>query len=203
MAFLKPVFASIVSICAAANLSIAVAQTPGSRVRVTIDSLEREPIVGTLVSLTDDSIALRVDLLLRDTTLPYYTTSFSRSKVRRLEMKTGQHGHALVGLSAGFVVGAVGGGVIASATYSSCRTQRQVNCFMSPSRDQQTILGVLAGGALGMVVGTIFGALSITEEWSLAPGYHGGGTPRFETTNVAHSQYPGIPGGGPARPRMR
>jgi hypothetical protein len=153
------------------------AQTPrpGSLVRVT-SSVGPDPLVGVLVAVTNDSISIRRELDPRATTLRFDTLSLQRDAVKLLEVKTGEHRNALNGLLIGTVIGAVTAAAIAAATDSGCdiRTvDRNYSSCTDLPKGQVALLGAAGGGIVGMLLGTVAGALTVTDEWSPSAGIRG------------------------------
>jgi hypothetical protein len=83
-----------------------------------------------------------------------------------LERSIGRTGRfwKTLGITAGSA--AVVGGLISAATWEHCESDGFMSCFMVPaSRAEAGILGVIAGGVIGLPLGAVLGAVIKTERW--------------------------------------
>jgi hypothetical protein len=122
---------------------------PGDRVRVTAPTIDRDPLVGTLVSMGPDTCVLEVEGRAEPLALPL-------APVTRLEVSRGQKSHTLWGAGIGLVAGGAAGAAIGSASSRGDEYSGLVT------------LAYAAGGAwLGLLFGTAIGAVIRTERWEL------------------------------------
>lgn len=146
---------------------------PGERVRVVrgcvdgqpgasatgASACDASPLVGSLLALSPDSIALRAD----DATVVYPSSS-----VTRLEVSRGQTSHWKTGALIGFPVGAL-------IVFSALNTGDSTNpCDPSSNQDAAGMgfcvgVAALAGGVPGALLGGTIGWLIRSERWEPVP----------------------------------
>jgi uncharacterized protein YcfJ len=127
-----------------------------------------DPFIGTLVATSADSIWIRpIRAPISSAPIP-----LARRSVRSLERGERVGAHKATGAGIGFLTGVVLGGAIGRA--SACR------CDM---RSLATPMGAVGGGLLGVLTGTLIGAVIPHYEWDRAepsralmvvPGAQGG-----------------------------
>jgi len=126
-----------------------------TRVRVTQSS--GLVTVGTLRSLSADSIVF-IDPQGKPTGLALQNVALERS--------IGRTGRFWKTFGITVAAGAAVGGLISAATWEQCESDAFLGCFMVPaSRGEAGILGVLAGGVIGIPVGALLGAVIKVERW--------------------------------------
>jgi hypothetical protein len=126
----------------------------GARVRVTQKQQGR--VIGMLRSMSRDSISM-VDSAGKEYVLARQDIAMEQSRGR------GTHFWKHFGLSI-LAAGSVGG-LISAATWSECSS-----CWIYPeSRAEAFGWGFLAGGAIGVPVGVIMGAVVKVERWEFVP----------------------------------
>ena len=126
---------------------------PGARVRVTTRTSGIVRQRGELRQLTTDSIVVQFDRSATAIAIP--VARLSRLEVATLRSRGSSAARgALIGLASGLVIGAVGGLMFESGTCEDC---------VSP------LIGVAAGGAAGLLVGSIAGASRRGERWQVVP----------------------------------
>ena len=135
----------------------------GSRVRIAAPVFGSEKRVGTVVSLTHDTLVLRQGA----------NTAFqpvATSEITALEVSSGTHTRKAKGALWGLVIGAGSGGILGYTLYKEPKCQG-FNCIAliaAPrSKASNAAFSAVGGGLLGILVGTLFG-MSATETW--APG---------------------------------
>ena len=123
---------------------------PGMRVRAAPGG--GAPIVGNVVRLSTDTIVLQPGAGIA----PQH---FAVGDLDGLAVSRGSYGHAREGMLIGFVVGALVGTVIASATMDSG----------DPYAGLGVLVGITVGGGAGLLVGGAAGSGMRTEVWSEVP----------------------------------
>ena len=143
-----------------------VAQTPartpiaGDRVRITRLGF-REPVVGSLVSATADSIAI-VPMGPRSQDI----ATIARTTVQALEVSDGRHRHPWTGLAFGLSGGAAVGAIIGAVSYKPCHPTEFLGCFLVPaSREESALFEATVFGGLGAMAGLLVGTLYQTDDW--------------------------------------
>jgi hypothetical protein len=163
---LKPIrslqIAVAVAIAGAATL--AAQQSPslhgGDRVRVTLNTMPEQTIVGTVVRLLSDTLVLRAGMPTgTERTLLVGRCPIGLGEITTLELSLGTSGHAgrgaLYGLLAGVTVGAVAGGSLGNDPTESVA--------------DQALDGGVAIGVIGAGVGALVGATFRSEHWQTLP----------------------------------
>ena len=125
------------------------------------------PFIGTLVATSADSIWIRPERA-SATSAP---VPIPRASVRSLERGERVGAHKLAGAGVGFVTGAVFGGFVGRASACHCDL-----------RSMSVAAGTVAGGLVGILAGTLIGAVNPHYEWDYAdsrgvvvvPGAQGG-----------------------------
>ena len=138
------------------------AQIParGATVRVATDSSR---VVGMIVVSTADSI--RLALSRRSDTV-----SVAVAAIRELAVAEGTRRHTKQGFVYGALGGAVVGATVGYLSYSPCTDTGFLGCYLEPtSRGQATAVGAGIGAILGMGLGSLVGALVVTERWVIVP----------------------------------
>jgi hypothetical protein len=136
----------------------------GSRVRIAAPVFGPEKRVGTVVSLTRDTLVLRQGA----------NTAFqpvAMSEITALEVSSGTHTRKAKGALWGLVIGAGSGAILGYSLYKEpkCRDEG-FGCIVllgPDSKGSTAAFSAVGGGLLGMLIGTLFG-MHATETW--APG---------------------------------
>ena len=129
---------------------------PGARVRITTPGAKAR--TATVVAHTGDTLMVRWPQFANAVPVPV-------SGISRLDVSTGRHRRVLKGAGLGTLVGGATGGLLAAISYSPCEPEGIMSCFLEPeNRGEAAAWGTLAGGTLGLVVGTLAG-LPRRESW--------------------------------------
>jgi hypothetical protein len=123
----------------------------GSRIRLQAPTVVTERIEGTVIRVDAESL-----LVGGNDRAP---VSVPRQAITRLEVSTGRHGHALLGMGIGAAIGAGLG-----AAWGSTGCLPAVGCGKSYS-GAAALGGALGGGLWGAGIG----ALIKTDHWSAVP----------------------------------
>ena len=136
----------------------------GSRVRIAAPVFGSEKRVGTVVSLTRDTLVLRQGA----------NTAFqpvATSMITGLEVSNGTHTRKAKGALWGLLIGAGGGAVLGYALYKEPRCRNEgfacLDLIGPDSKATNAAFSAVGGGLLGTLAGTLFGMIA-TETW--APG---------------------------------
>ncbi|MGH7753112.1 MAG: hypothetical protein ACREN5_09870 [Gemmatimonadales bacterium] len=138
---------------------------PGERIRVTTDGWRLKPMVGTLESIDQDTVRLRMADSAASTPIP-------RAYIRRVEVSRGQRSNALGGAVVGAAFGAGVGVIVAqlSPRPKTCRfTGSYWFCRATPGSERNLASAALAGATLGAFLGLIKSAESSGERWERVP----------------------------------
>ncbi len=140
----------------------------GSRVRIAAPVFGPEKQVGTVVSLTRDTLGLRQGA---STVSRFVATS----DITALEVSRGTHTRKAKGALWGLLIGAGSGAVLGYALYKApnCDNQTFPGCitiYGPDSKGSTALLSGVGGGILGLLVGTLVG-MGATETW--VPGVVG------------------------------
>jgi hypothetical protein len=133
----------------------------GSRVRIAAPVFGPGKQVGTVISVTRDTLVLRHGA----------STSFqsvARSDITALEIYSGSHTNKAKGALWGLLIGAGSGGILGYTMYQEPKCQSDgFGCFMligPDSKGSNAALSAVAGGIVGIIAGTLFG-MHATETW--------------------------------------
>ena len=123
--------------------------TAGARARIVSPVFGGERQVGTIESVTGDTLHFRAD--------GGSSVSLKPSEITKLEVSAGRHTAKAKWAAIGFLAGAAAGAGIAAATYTPCRDS--FACIgdiggRKGSIGLGAIFGALAGGAAGTLWGT-------------------------------------------------
>jgi hypothetical protein len=134
----------------------------GSRVRIAAPVFGPEKKMGTIVSLTRDT------LVLRHGPKPAFQ-SIATSEITALEVSSGTHTRKAKGALWGLVVGAGSGAILGYTLYKEpkCRDEG-FGCIIligPDSKASNAAFSAVGGGLLGMLIGTLFG-MQATETWT-------------------------------------
>jgi hypothetical protein len=130
-------------------------RAPETRVRITQQS--GLVTVGTLRALSPDSV-IYLDRQGKPQGLALQNVELERS--------IGRTGRFWKTFGITVAAGAAAGGLISAATWEHCESDAFFGCFMVPaSRAEAGILGVLAGGVIGIPIGALLGAVIKVEGW--------------------------------------
>ena len=145
---------------AAAQTSTAVAWPidSGSKVRVLSSALGPRFRTGILESATSDSVVIRPPRA--------EPVTLATHGIERLDVARGTHTRKASGALLGLTLGALGGAVLAAATYSPPRCDRNTDswCFEFFDQGATAMFGGALGGLLGAITGLIIGA-SPRDNW--------------------------------------
>jgi hypothetical protein len=133
----------------------------GSRVRIAAPIFGTKKEVGTVFSLTRDTLVLR-----RGASTAFQ--SVATSDITALEVSSGTHTNKAKGALWGLLVGAAGGGILGYTMYSPPKCDNQVfGCIVligPDSKGSNAVFSAVAGGVFGMLAGTLFG-MHASETW--------------------------------------
>ena len=136
----------------------------GSRVRIAAPVFGPEKKVGTVVSLTRDT------LLLRHGAKPNFQP-VATSEITALEVSNGTHTRKAKGALWGLLVGAGSGAILGYTLYKEPKCSNEgfgcINILGPDSKSSNAAFSAVGGGLLGLLIGTLFG-MQATETW--APG---------------------------------
>lgn len=125
---------------------------PGTRVRVFGPSVVSGGLVGVVVGLVPDTLAIR-PAERSDTVV------VALSALTRLELSTGQHSHTLKGAGVGLLLGGVGGWIAGSASGDDRGS------WYGYTAREKAHMGAVLFGAAGALVGAAIGGRP-TEGWA-------------------------------------
>jgi hypothetical protein len=133
----------------------------GSRVRIAAPIFGPEKQVGTVVSLTRDTLGLRQG--------PSTASRLvATSDITALEVSRGTHTRKAKGALWGLLIGAGSGAILGYTMYKPPECTNQgfgcINILGPNSKSENAVWSGVAGGILGLVVGTLVGQ-SATETW--------------------------------------
>lgn len=130
----------------------------GSKVRVLSSALGPHFRTGILESATTDFVRIRPQ-----TAEP---VTLATQDIKRLDVSRGTYTRKAAGALLGLTLGALGGALLAAATYSPprCDSNTNVWCFEFFDRGASAMLGGALGGLLGTITGLIIGA-SPKDNW--------------------------------------
>lgn len=110
-----------------------------------------DPFIGTLVAETADSVWVRPERA-SSSSAPF---ALSRRSVHTIERGERVGAHKVVGAGLGLVAGALIGGAIGSAS----------DCHCNDMSGMAAPFGALTGGMVGILTGTLIGAVIPHYEW--------------------------------------
>jgi len=129
---------------------------PGDRVRITATSVGLTNQVARVQSVRNDTLILR----LRGDE----TQTVPLAAVSHLELSTRRTRHTLQGAGIG---GLVGAGIGLVGGYAS--GDDDPNQFMAMSAGGKAALGAMVLGVAGLAIGSVVGALHVTDQWTSLP----------------------------------
>lgn len=133
----------------------------GSRVRIAAPVFGSKKQVGTVVSLTADTLVLRQGV----TTA---SRAIATSDITALEVSRGTHTRKAKGALWGTLIGAGSGAVLGYVLYKEPKCNNQGGgCFIiigPDSKGSNAAFSAVGGGLLGALIGTLVGARA-TEAW--------------------------------------
>jgi hypothetical protein len=136
-----------------------VAQQPGQRIRLTIDSDPLRWLAGTVAGVNADSF--RVEVAGRA------PTWVLRNRVLRLEISRGRRSAVGIGAWQGADFGALLGAVVAARGMAKpCAWPTAAAAVCGETR---ILVGSGLGGAVGAIIGAAIGSLIKRERWEAAP----------------------------------
>jgi hypothetical protein len=123
--------------------------TAGARVRIESPVFGGERQVGTIESVTSDTLHFRAD--------GGSSVSLTPSQITKLEVSAGTHTAKAKWAAIGFLAGAAAGAGIASATYTPCRDSYA--CISDIGGRKGSVgMGAIAGALAGVVAGALWGS---------------------------------------------
>jgi hypothetical protein len=134
-----------------------------SRVRIAAPVFGTKKEVGTVVSLTSDTVVLRLGAKTPN-------NSVAVREITSLEVARGKHSQKAKGALWGTVIGTATGAVLGYALYKEpkCQSDGFFSCItltVGPtSRGSNTTVSAIAGGMVGALVGTLVGGRQ-TDTW--------------------------------------
>ena len=139
--------------------SSAAAQTlqarAGDRVRVTAPPSGLANQIARVESVRNDTLVLQ---------LKNETRSVPIAALSRLDVSTGRHRHTLQGAGIGGLGGAALGAISGYASGDD-----DPNQFLAMTAGGKAALGAVLIGGVGLVVGSVVGALHVTDQWTTLP----------------------------------
>jgi hypothetical protein len=136
----------------------------GSRVRIAAPVFGSKKQVGTVVSLTADTLVLRQGA----TTA---SRAIATSDITALEVSRGTHTRKAKGALWGTLIGAGSGAILGYALYKEPKCNNQGGgCFIvigPDSKGSNAAFSAVGGGLLGALIGTLVGARA-TDSWAPA-----------------------------------
>jgi hypothetical protein len=135
----------------------------GSRVRIAAPVFGPKKQVGTVVSLTRDTLVLRQGSSMA-------TRSVATSDITALEVANGKHSRKAKGALWGTLLGAGAGAILGYTLYKepSCSNPNGFGCInftVGPtSAGSNAAFSAVGGGILGALIGTLFGSRD-TDSW--------------------------------------
>lgn len=133
----------------------------GSRVRIVAPVFGPKKQLGTVSSLTRDTLVLRHGSGMA-------LQSVAMSDITALEVSSGKHTNKAKGALWGLLVGAAGGGILGYTLYKepSCQSQGG-GCFIligPDSKGTNAVFSAVVGGVFGLLAGTLIG-MRASETW--------------------------------------
>jgi hypothetical protein len=156
----------VVVLCQEMGTTEIVVVDAGSRVRIAAPVFGPKSQVGTVVSLTRDTLVLRQGSSVA-------TRSVATSDITRLEVSKGTYTRKGKGALWGLLIGAGTGAVLGYALYEEpkCDPQNFFGCGPSivgpDSKGSNAVYSGVAGGIVGAVIGTLVGSSS-RDAWAPA-----------------------------------
>jgi hypothetical protein len=135
----------------------------GSRVRIAAPVFGKNRQVGTVVSVTRDTLVLR-----HGSATAY--RSLATSDITALEVSNGTYTRKAKGALWGLLIGAGSGAVIGYATYKEpkCNDAGMFGCgfdILGPdSKQSNAVIGAILGGMVGPIAGALWG-MRHTDRW--------------------------------------
>jgi hypothetical protein len=133
----------------------------GSRVRIVAPVFGPSKQVGTVSSLTRDTLVLR-----HGSSTAFQ--SVATSDITALEVSSGKHTNKARGALWGLLIGAGGGAILGYTMYSPPKCVNQVfGCIVligPDSKGSNAAFSAMAGGVFGMLAGTLIG-MRASETW--------------------------------------
>jgi hypothetical protein len=130
-----------------------------ARVSTTTPPLRR--LVGRVVTLTNDTLALQTDEPVARIAIPMAALT---STERRLPSAS-RAGHTLAGAALGFLSGAAIGGIAGAVGSKPCANGADGPC----GRGAGAAFAAVGGGLVGVLIGTTIGVTMPVERWSPVP----------------------------------
>lgn len=154
--------AAVTSLVAAGGNALAAQPTtalaPGARLRLITPRLEASQQLVQIISATRDSVSFRSEAY-------PVTRTIALSEVAAIEVRSEGQRPFLRNMVVGAGLGAVLGGVIASASYEEC-----TDCwFWDTSRGEEALAGAILGAGAGVLLGIGVAAVMPGERWTRIP----------------------------------
>lgn len=152
---MRPLVLACFALIVFASASTSQTIQPGSRVRVVALSLPGVVEVGKVIATDPDSLIVERER-------SRGVARLARTDVSSVEVSAGHHRNAGRGAILGLLIGAGGGAVLGAMTWEPCTGF----CFLEPdTRSASAALGAGVFGTLGALIGTVAGALNVSDEW--------------------------------------
>lgn len=139
----------------------------GDRIRITAAPNALDNQIARVLSVRNDSLFLQV--------APAETLAVAVAGVTRLEVSTGRRSHARRGLGMGALIGVTSGAFMG---YTS-GDDKGGWVFALTAEEKAVVYGV-GLGFTGLVIGTIVGALQVSDRWTSVPLGSAEATPRLQ-----------------------
>jgi len=127
----------------------------GARVRVVSSRIGSDPVAGSAVAATADTLVFRPSAESVDFSIPTET-------ILKLQVAEGTHTRKAKGMLAGFLIGAGTGAILGAASYKKDACAEL--CLFPDSRAFDATIGGAFVGIVGSVVGLIVGAHAV-DTW--------------------------------------
>ena len=127
----------------------------GARIRITATPYALENRTARVLSIRNDSLLLQL--------APAETLTVAVAGVTKLDVSTGRSRHTLMGAGIGAVVGVASGALLGYAGGDDPPG------LLAMSASGKAALGAATLGVTGLVVGTVVGALRVTDRWTSVP----------------------------------
>lgn len=133
----------------------AVQPKSGDRIRITAPPSALDNRTARVLSARSDSLLLQV--------APSETLSVALADVTRLEVSTGRRRYTLRGAGIGTLIGVASGALIG---YASGDDEPG---FFALTKGDKAVIASVGLGVAGLVVGTLVGALTVSDRWTSVP----------------------------------
>ena len=139
----------------AAQAVQAVQLESGTRIRITATPYALKNRTARVLSVRNDSLLLQV--------APADTLAVALAGVTQLDVSTGRRRHTLQGAGIGALAGVASGALLGFADGDDPPG------FLSMTASEKAALGGATLGVAGLVIGTVVGALKVSDRWTSVP----------------------------------